>query len=206
MTIEALNTGRRYNREWIFRNLNYTFESGEMYALTGSNGSGKSTLLKVLSGMVLPSEGEIKFIIQGALITESLYANISIAGPYLQLYEDMTLDEALRFHNALKPLTTGNNSQEFCKKTGLKALGSKHIRSFSSGMKQRVKLGFAMLSSTPLLLLDEPCSNLDDAGINTYNALLVEALKQKRTIIIASNSDKNEIPDSAIVLKMEDYK
>src|SRR4051812_18658386 len=77
------NVGKRYNREWIFRNLSYEFQTGTRYAITGSNGSGKSTLLQVIGGALMHNEGAIRY-----RETQIKYQDISIAAPYLELVEE----------------------------------------------------------------------------------------------------------------------
>src|SRR5690606_35336190 len=99
MKIELENIGRRFNREWIFKKVNYTFEQGNSYAVLGANGSGKSTLLQVISGSLSPSEGKISFLNEGKSIdAELIFKHISLAAPYLELIEEFTLTELIRFH------------------------------------------------------------------------------------------------------------
>src|SRR5688572_3710780 len=99
MKISLQNLGKRFNREWIFRHLNYQFISGRSYAITGPNGSGKSTLLQLISGASLVSEGSVSY---EEIKPEDIYRHVSISAPYLQLVEEMTLYELLNFHSGLK--------------------------------------------------------------------------------------------------------
>ena len=88
MNIHLNNTGKRFNREWIFRKLDYQFLQGRSYAITGTNGSGKSTLLQIIAGATLHSEGNIEYFTgaQNEIInTEESYKQIAIAAPYLDL-------------------------------------------------------------------------------------------------------------------------
>jgi ABC-type multidrug transport system ATPase subunit len=117
---------------------------------------------------------------------ESLPGKISLAAPYLELPEEFTLEEMLRFHFSIVPAKTGYLKEEMLKSAGLAGQEQKFIKHFSSGMKQRLKLLLAFYSNSPLLLLDEPCSNLDENGIKWYRRMLEENLGT-RTIIIASN-------------------
>ena len=105
MTIQLQNIGKRYRLEWIFRGIHNGFQAGERWAILGPNGSGKSTLLKVLSGHLTPSKGEVSFEDHGVVIKEeAVYKKISYAAPYIELIEEFTLEEMLRFHSKLKPL------------------------------------------------------------------------------------------------------
>jgi ABC-type multidrug transport system ATPase subunit len=169
MQISLSDTGKRFNREWIFRNLNYQFVSGKSYAITGPNGSGKSTLLQVIAGSVAASEGKISYQLDGKPIEpEKVFQQVSIAAPYEEVVEEMTLTEFLQFHRKFKPLLNGFRVPDIIASVGLSAAAAKQIRYFSSGMKQRVKLAQAFFSDTSCLLLDEPCTNLDVEGIAMY--------------------------------------
>ena len=206
MNISLQNTGKRFNREWIFRNLNYEFLQGKSYAITGSNGSGKSTLLQIIAGAALHSEGEIKYEQQASnktqLATENSYKQISIAAPYLDLIEEMTGNEFLDFHTSFKMLT--KPFSEILMEVGLQKAGDKQIRYYSSGMKQRLKLAQAFFSNTSALLLDEPTTNLDEDGIAIYKKLWQENTLNR--LVIVSSNDKTEYEQCSNVIKIGDYK
>lgn len=203
MKINLVNTGKRFNREWIFRKFNFSFETGSSYAITGNNGSGKSTLLQIISGIILHNEGEISYTQNGNIIPEEeIHNKFSIAAPYLELIEEMTALELLRFHHSFIPLTQGE--AEILQTISLTAAANKQIRYYSSGMKQRLKLALAFFSNTAGLLLDEPTSNLDAEGIALYH-FLIEKFSKNRLVIISSN-DKAEYSFCNHVIKMEDYK
>ena len=187
MDIHLDKLGKRYNYEWIFRDLTFRFAKGRQYAVGGPNGSGKSTLIKVLSGHLSPSSGTIDFFAEGKKLSpDEVYRHISLAAPYLDLIEEFTLREMAHFHARLKPLQAGISPKELIKIAQLEKAGKKEIRHFSSGMKQRLKLALAFCSDTPLLLLDEPTSNLDDQAVRWYRKM-VEQFSQGRTLVVASN-------------------
>ncbi len=189
MTISLTNTGKRFNREWIFRHLNYSFSTGTHYAITGPNGSGKSTLLQVIGGAISASEGKQYYSSKEAAIpADEVYNLMAIAAPYLELIEEMTLLEFLQFHHRFKPLLKGLDIPTAISAVGLEAARHKQIRFFSSGMKQRVKLAQAIFSDAPLLLLDEPCTNLDAEGIALYHRL-IDQYGTNRLIIVSSNDE-----------------
>ena len=186
MKISLQNIGKRFNRDWIFRNLTYEFTTPGSYAITGPNGSGKSTLLQIISGAVSLSEGTLSY----GLKPENIYKNISIAAPFLELVEEMTLTEFLNFHAGLKPFIKGTSVDEIIKIVGLNTSANKQIRYYSSGMKQRVKLAQAIFSDVFVVLLDEPCTNLDEEGIALYKNL-ISSYCNNRLVIVSSN-DTNE--------------
>lgn len=205
MTIQLDNIGKRYRLEWIFRALSGRFEAGERWAILGPNGSGKSTLLKVLSGHLSPSKGTISFDNQGVVLKEdAVFKKISYAAPYIELIEEFTLEEALRFHAKLKPLRPGIDPAGVYELLALPRTRQKEIRFFSSGMKQRVKLALAVCSDTPVLLLDEPATNLDVQGIDWYKQLISEYAAE-RLVIIASN-DPHDAEFCPKHLNIMDYK
>ncbi|MBM3923130.1 MAG: ATP-binding cassette domain-containing protein [Sphingomonadales bacterium] len=205
MTISLSDTGKRYNRDWIFRHLSYQFLSGNAYAITGSNGSGKSTLLQAISGSLLINEGSIRYEKDDTVISdENIYRYVSLCAPYLELIEEMTATELLDFQQAFKPFLPHFDTKKLLQIAGLEGAAQKQIRYFSSGMKQRLKLIQAFASDTPILLLDEPCTNLDQEGIALYQ-LLLQQHTDNRIVIISSN-DPVEYAHCTARIAMGDYK
>lgn len=182
------NLGKKFNYEWIFRNLSFKFTFGECYAIVGNNGSGKSTLLQVLAGALPASEGRLWYEWQGKSIQpEYFHTYLAWASPYLELIEEMTLTEHINFHFTMKPrMPLIASTKQLIEILRLEKSAHKLIKNFSSGMKQRLKLGLAFYTNTPLLMLDEPTSNLDAQNIAWYKE---EVHKQmgKRLLLIASN-------------------
>lgn len=205
MTIHLHNIGKRYRLEWIFRGIEGAFQAGERWAILGPNGSGKSTLLKVFSGHLTPSKGDIFFENQGVKIKEdAIFKSIAYAAPYIELIEEFTLEEALRFHAKLKPLLPGFTPAQLYELLALPRSRQKEIRFFSSGMKQRLKLALAVCSDTPILLLDEPATNLDVQGVEWYKKLISDYAAD-RLVVIASN-DPHDAEFCANHLNILDFK
>jgi ABC-type multidrug transport system ATPase subunit len=205
MKIKLSNAGKRFNREWIFRNANLEFTSDSAYAITGHNGSGKSTLLQCLGGMLQLSEGSIEhFTDNTPLPPEETYISTSFCAPYLDVIEEMTLVEFLQFHNKFKTFIEGASIKYVIELIGLNGAGHKQIRYYSSGMKQRVKLAQAIFFNTPIILLDEPCSNLDAKGIELYHSL-IENYCANRLVVVCSN-DPVEYGFCNHVIAITDYK
>jgi ABC-type multidrug transport system ATPase subunit len=205
MKISLNDAGKRFNRDWIFRHFTYSFETGNAYAITGPNGSGKSTLLQALSGGMLLNEGNIKYSMGNTQCSiESIYQQVSICAPYLEVIEEMTLREFLDFHHGFKPFLTGITTDSIISTLGLGKAADKQIRYYSSGMKQRVKLAQCIFSDTAIVLLDEPCTNLDAAGIELYNQLIADHCK-KRMVIVSSN-DHHEYEFCKEKLNIQNWK
>ncbi len=190
MKISLQNIGRRFNRDWIFRKVDYEFAAGNSYAILGANGSGKSTLLQLIAGNLSPSEGSVAITANDLPVDiENFYLHLSIAAPYLELVEDFTLQEAIDFHFRFKKLNAGFRKQDLIELLGLDGAKHKTIRNFSSGMKQRLKLLLAICADTPVLLLDEPASNLDRQGLAWY-LNMIDNYTAKRLLIICSNQEE----------------
>lgn len=203
MHLQLTNIGKRYNREWIFRHLDYRFESGKRYAITGNNGSGKSTLLQVIGGAITLSEGKIDWMEpETAIDPGQIFQHMAVAAPYLELIEEMTALEFLHFHQQFKPLQLP--AENVLEAVQLGNAANKQIRYFSSGMKQRLKLGQAICSQAPVLLLDEPTTNLDTSGIALYHQLIADFAAQK-TILVSSN-DPQEYSFCEAVVAIQDFK
>ncbi len=206
MQITLKNTEKRFNNDIIFKGVNYTFSTNNGYAVLGSNGSGKSTLLKLLSTNAMATKGEITYTINNTVIEDSdVPMYVSIAAPYMDLIEEMTPTELLNFYRKFKPLKNQLSNEVFIENLNLKNIANKQISNFSSGMKQRMKLALAILSDTPILLLDEPTSNLDASGVEWYKQLLKDNIKD-RIVVVCSNHQTDEYFTCNETLLIEDYK
>lgn len=194
MNVHLENIGKRFEREWIFKNVNLTFTTNSITGIVGPNGSGKSTLLQCISGFLTTSEGTIRYqnTANQIVSVEQVYRQVSIAAPYLDQEEWLTFREAVKIQSQFKPFRNQLSTEEVIEKSGLSHAADKFIRQFSSGMKQRVRLSLAILAQGELLLLDEPLSNLDHAGTQWFLKLLSEESKD-RTVIICSNHHAEEL-------------
>ncbi|MES2810562.1 MAG: ABC transporter ATP-binding protein [Bacteroidota bacterium] len=205
MQIHLQNIGRRFNRDWIFKGVDYTFEKGQSYAILGSNGSGKSTLLSVLNGSLGPSTGTIKYFSGDKEVdVEQIFQQLSLAAPYLELIEEFSLSEMIDFHFKFKKFKPGIDKEALIALLNLPGSANKLIRYFSSGMKQRLKLALAFCADTSILMLDEPTSNLDQQGVAWY-LNLVQQFAADRLTIICSNQE-HEYSFCTHHLNITDYK
>lgn len=220
MKISLINAGKRYNREWVFRNVHYTFTAGSAYAITGSNGSGKSTLLQCLAGALLLSEGTLHYdpsppvtsnteaaVAQQATplpVLENWHEYMALTAPYLELIEEFTPLEFLRFHAQFKPFLKGMHAETIMEEMKLTPHKNKPISLFSSGMKQRLKLAQAIFSDVPVILLDEPCTNLDHDSIKDYQQLIGKYGSDR--LVIVSSNEPAEYTFCTHVLQMANFK
>jgi ABC-type multidrug transport system ATPase subunit len=191
MQVQLDNLGKRYQRHWVFRSLSLSLAAGSSTAILGHNGSGKSTLLRILAGMQPPSEGSISWTADEGKRFEpqDVFAQVAFCAPGMDLPEELTLLELLDFHFSFKKPLPGLSVPSIIALMGLQAAARKPVADFSSGMKQRVKLAQAIFCNSSLLLLDEPCTNLDDAGVQQYLGWIAR-YAAARTVVVASNDER----------------
>ena len=163
-------------------------------------------MLQVIAGNINPTSGKIIYSKDGQEIpVEKIFQYLTIVAPYQELIEEFTLREMLDFHFFFKSLVPGYSIQGIIDRIGFKDPGRKSIQFFSSGMKQRVKLILALFSDVPIVLLDEPAMNLDEAGTKWYIQLVSEMVKN-RIILVCSNLQQQETSFCKEKLFIEDYK
>ncbi len=190
MEILVQDLGKKYQYEWIFSKFSYTFCAGQSYAIIGPNGSGKSTLLQILSGLLPATKGQLTYWHREKEIDPGhFFRYIGIAAPYQELIEEFTLSELLHFHFKFKPIREGFNIKKIVDALYMDHDQDKRIMYFSSGMKQRLKLGLCFFTESPVMFLDEPTANLDDKGKIWYHENIRDILSQ-RLIIISSNNQE----------------
>lgn len=209
MKITLQNLAKRFGNDWVFRYLSHTFQPNAPCAVVGKNGSGKSTLLQLMAGIGQASSGTIEYALGSnqpptTLPTELWYKHIAITAPYLELIEEFTLSELVKFHSQFKPLRAGINRQDFVDLIQLQHAKDKHIKYFSSGMKQRLKLGLVFYSEASVLFLDEPTTNLDAQGISWYKNALENNIKDRICVICSNQPYEYEICTQT--LNLTDFK
>jgi ABC-type multidrug transport system ATPase subunit len=206
MQIKVEKLGKKFRNEWIFRNFEYTFRLGQSYAVTGSNGSGKSTLLQILAGFIPYNEGNITYfdISNNSIPAENIFKSISFTSPPLELIEDFTLAELVEFHLKLKPFENNLTKAQFINLIGYNEHSEKQLKYFSSGMKQKLKLSLCLFSTSKLLFLDEPTTNLDEQTKKWFLEN-INFIKQNKLIILASN-DPKEYSFSDHIIDIQEFK
>jgi ABC-type multidrug transport system ATPase subunit len=200
MEILVQHLSKKFRQEFVIRDLDYTFHSGVSYAITGPNGSGKSTLLQLIAQFTLPTKGSVEML---GIEPELVYSQITYAAPYVELIEEYTLAEHLEILLQNKYLPSTTTIALFEDFIDLQPNRFKSIKNYSSGMRQKIKLGFALLSERPVLLLDEPTTNFDEQAKNWF----FDRLEQQRNklIIIASN-EAREIEFCKEKIAIQDFK
>jgi len=205
-SIVLTDAGKRFNRAWVFRHLTHPFHQGAHTVILGPNGSGKSTLLQVILGSLTSSEGSVTYQVNDEEYeVDDNLGLFSIATPYLELIEEFTLREMLTFHSNLIPFRNGLTHEAVIETLYLEDAADRAIKHYSSGMRQRVKLGLALLSDTPFVLLDEPTANLDSKATAWYGQLVNDNM-QGRIVIVCSNAQEQDYFFCTERISLDDFK
>lgn len=187
MQIEVSDLKKNFGYTSILKPFSFTFNTGGKYAISGRNGSGKSTLLKILSGYLSPSGGRLVYSHDSSTIKrDDAYKYIAYSAPYIEVTQEFTLKETLKHYKNFRSLREDYSYKEFLKILDIKNPKSKRLSNFSSGMKQKVSLCLSLLDTSPILILDEPTSYLDEEAKEWFSTLLNSTMDE-RTIITASN-------------------
>lgn len=205
-SLEAANLNKAFGRRLIFENINFKFNRNDIYGISGHNGSGKSTLVKIIAGIISPSSGKIIHLSDGKeIISEQLHNHIGFVSPYLVMYDEFSAWENLSYFAKIRDVPFNKEKITYLLETFL-LINRKddYVKTYSSGMKQRLKFIFALMHSPELLILDEPTSNLDNEGKDkVYSILRKES--GSSVIIIASNED-SDLELCSTKLQLENYK
>jgi heme exporter protein A len=193
ISFQAENLTKKFDRKLIFQDIGFSLTAGDSLAITGKNGAGKSTLIKILSGTLNQSSGTTNLNINGKPVERRhYYMYAGLVSPYLNLYDEFTGYENLKFISSIRgghgENTMEKNINAVLEKTGLYERRNDILRIYSSGMKQRLKIAFAILHNPVILLLDEPTGNLDTEGIKLVDEIVNEA-RRNRILIVATNDN-----------------
>jgi ABC-type multidrug transport system ATPase subunit len=201
---------KRYSRSPVFSAVTFEAHQGEIIAITGANGSGKSTLLKIIAGVSEPTKGKCNWKIDQtnlanhenvrgreiSNIPQEIQKILGFVSPYLELYNELTAIEHVQFVAELKRLKiSSDEAVNELTSFGLDkdiASSDRTMKHYSSGMQQRVRLAMAFISKPKILLLDEPSSNLDEAGIQTLFRKLDRYATDGSIVIIATNDEREK--------------
>jgi heme exporter protein A len=205
-SIRAEAVRKNFGRRLIFENLSFGYSGHGVYGISGPNGSGKSTLVKIIAGITGPSSGKISHL-EGTkeIIPEKLHNFIGFVSPYLIMYDEFSAVENLKFISEIRGIKyNSRRADELLEDFNIFSRKDDPVKAYSSGMKQRLKFAFALLHSPPLVILDEPTSNLDSAGKDiVYNMINRESAD--KIILIASN-EENDLKLCSSIIELDQYK
>ena len=202
-SIQTLNLSKTFGRRLIFKNINFNWADKGIIGISGPNGSGKSTLVKIIAGLIAPSSGKLVHKnSSGEIFPEKLHNHIGFVSPYLVLYEEFTAWENLLIFAQIRGVPLVEKSVLlYLQQFRLDARKDDLVKTYSSGMKQRLKFIFALMHSPELLIFDEPTSNLDEEGKKVVYDIVVEEGKN-RIVVIASNEMKDlELCNEVLLLE-----
>src|ERR1035437_5061246 len=205
-SVEAVSLNKVFGRRLIFNNINFKFENNGIFGISGPNGSGKSTLIKIIAGITSPSSGKIIHNSNAiTVIPERLHNHIGFVSPYLVLYDEFSAWENLNYFSEIRDVPLDADKVNFLLDRSL-LLNRKDdlVKTYSSGMKQRLKFIFALMHSPKLLLLDEPTSNLDAEGKEKVYALLRK--EADSSIIVIASNDESDLEICSSCIKLEQFK
>jgi len=202
LSVESLS--KLFNRRTIFEGVSFSLKQGESLAVTGKNGSGKSTLAKIVCGLISSNAGSIRCAVAGREIRqEDMFQHIGFVAPYLNLYEEFSGIENLRLIGKIRnlPDTMEAEGEDLLREFGIFERRLDDVRTYSSGMKQRLKYAAALLHHPEILILDEPTANLDIEGIAVVRRIMrVQTLEG---ILLIATNEKEDLEYAATVLDLD---
>jgi len=185
--LEAKNLKKVFNRRVVFERISFTLGSNTTLLVTGRNGSGKSTLIKILASVLSPTEGSVGISSSLPYTPESHLMQVGLVSPYLMMYDEFSARENLTLALAIRGMRPdGRKIDALLERVQLFGRRNDLVRTYSSGMKQRVKYAFALVHGPKILLLDEPMSNLDTRGVEMVRAIMQEQ-REKGILVVATN-------------------
>ncbi|MFA6541137.1 MAG: ABC transporter ATP-binding protein [Bacteroidota bacterium] len=207
ITVEAKTVAKIYNRKAIFQNVSFRIEEGTALAITGKNGSGKSTLIKIVCGVLSSTKGSVHLSIDGnEILDREFYPHIGLVSPYLNMYEEFSAEENLSFIKKIRGLGSWaeEKGKSLLDQFGIYEHRKKEVRNYSSGMKQRLKYCAALLHEPPLLILDEPTSNLDEFGVESVRTIMKE--QKTKGILLFGTNEKEDLSFADSIFNLDQLK
>ena len=205
-SVEAKELNKSFGRRLIFNGINFRYDENGVFGISGPNGSGKSTLVKIIAGLISPTKGKIVHKNSNEeIIPEKLHNHLGFVSPYLVLYEEFTAWENLNIFSKIREIKFNEDyAKDLLNRFLLYNRRDDLVKTYSSGMKQRMKFIFALIHNPELLIFDEPTSNLDDEGKNSVYEIIKD--KSKESIIIIASNDKADLDLCPEILDLKTFK
>lgn len=205
-SVEANELNKTFGRRLIFNGINFRYDESGVFGISGPNGSGKSTLVKIIAGLISPTKGKIIHKnSDDEIIPEKLHNHIGFVSPYLVLYEEFTAWENLNIFSKIRDISFDKDyAKDLLNRFLLYNRKDDLVKTYSSGMKQRMKFIFALIHHPELLIFDEPTSNLDDEGKNSVYEIIED--KSKDSIIIIASNDKADLDLCPEIIDLKTFK
>jgi heme exporter protein A len=163
--------------------------------------------MRLIAGVLTPSGGSVELEVGGSMVPDEARSRyLGFVAPYLQLYDGLTLRENLHFVQRVRGASNDDNiAERAIQRVGLAGRGDDLVGTYSSGMKQRARFAVSQVVDPEILLLDEPSSNLDDAGTSIVQDIFAEHISRGKSISVATNS-KLESDWCDSLLNVEQFK
>ncbi|MEN6370701.1 MAG: ABC transporter ATP-binding protein [Armatimonadota bacterium] len=192
VALELKDISKSFGKRDVLSKINLSIDSGCL-VITGRNGSGKSTLLKIIAGLIQPTEGEVVFTLDGNILPLEMRRDlVGMVAPDLALYDELSAIENLKFFARVRGIRRSDDElKALLDSLGLQSRESDLVGTYSSGMKQRIKYAFAVMHNPPVLLLDEPSTNLDEGGIEIVDGIIKKW--RERGIVVLATNEKSEL-------------
>ncbi|HBJ1652335.1 MULTISPECIES: ATP-binding cassette domain-containing protein [Clostridium] len=190
----AINITKLYKRKRVLDNISINIKKGDIYGLIGKNGAGKTTIIRIISGLVIPNQGQVELF--GYSEKKELIKQRSRIGNLIEspaIYLRMTAKENLELIKIQRGIPGTKCINEILDLVELKDVENKKTKNFSLGMKQRLGIAMALLSHPEFLVLDEPINGLDPIGIKQIRELLLRINKERGTTILVSSHILSEL-------------
>ncbi|MCS7102662.1 MAG: ABC transporter ATP-binding protein [Candidatus Korarchaeum sp.] len=191
VAVEVRNLTKRFGNFTAVNCVNLEIRRGENFGLLGPNGAGKTTTIRMITGTIRPTEGYVKvFGIDVSKGREKVLKRIGYMPQRFSLYEDLTVEENLRFYGALQGLSgqyLNLRISELMEKFLLKDFRTRIAGKLSGGMKQRLSLAVALVHDPDLLILDEPTAGVDPPLRKKFWEYFKELNKEGKTILVTTH-------------------
>jgi ABC-2 type transport system ATP-binding protein len=198
LIIETKGVTKTYNRIDVVKDAGLLVPEGEVYGFLGPNGSGKTTMMRMLMGLIRPDSGEI--LMFGNRMPDNRISILAKTGALIEkpsYYEHLDGRDNLRILATLRGISDNRAIDWALERVGLHRVGSKKVKSYSLGMKQRLGIASAILHNPRLLLLDEPTNGLDPEGIHEIRELIRELPKKEGATVLVSSHLLGEVEQMA---------
>ena len=188
MILKATGLCKDYGKKSVLHNVDFTINKGDIYGLVGKNGAGKTTIMRIITGLQVPTKGEVEYGFD-----RSRLGSVGALVELPSIYSNMSAEENIRFQYLNLGLKADDSIKEILKLVGLDNTGNKHAGKFSLGMRQRLGIAMAMVGDPEVLILDEPINGLDPQGIIGVRDLLIRLNREKGITIIISSHILSEL-------------
>lgn len=198
VVLKTKNLSKKYKKHLAVNSANLEVKQGDIYGLVGKNGAGKTTLLRMISGLTMPTSGEVEMFGEASksgIGRSRMRTGCIIETPSFFPY--LSAKKNLEYYKMQRGIVEPQAVDEVLKIVGLDDVGNKKFKNFSLGMKQRLGLALSIMASPDMLILDEPINGLDPTGIVEFREILLKLNREKNVTIIISSHILSELSQLA---------